>query len=64
MPIKTVVSYKMLKDSGTFDFDVESFQRATIITDINDEGNIEKTMSDEVEETIDGLIDNLVELFQ
>ena len=64
MPIKTVVSYKMLKDSGTFDFDVESFQRASIITDINDEGNIEKTMSDELEKTIDGLIDNLVELFQ
>ena len=64
MPMKTVVSYKMLKDSGKFTFDIESFQRASIVTDISGEGNIENTMSDEVEQTIDSLIDNLVELFQ
>jgi len=64
LSIKTVVSYKMLKDSGKFNFDIESFQRASIVTDINGEGNLEGEMSDEVEQTIDGLIDNLVELFQ
>jgi hypothetical protein len=64
MPLKTVVSYKMLKDSGKFNFDIESFQRASIVTDISGEGNIQNEMSEEVEQTIDALIDNLVELFQ
>ena len=64
MPLKTVVSYKMLKDSGKFTFDIESFQRASIVTDISGEGNIQELISKEAEETIDGLIDNLVELFQ
>jgi hypothetical protein len=64
MPLKTAVSYKMLKDSGTFQFDIESFQRASIVTDISGEGNIQREMSEEVEKIIDALIDNLVELFQ
>ena len=64
MPMKTIVSYKMLKDSGKFTFDIESFQRATIVTDIDGEGNIQELISKEAEQSIDGLIDNLVELFQ
>jgi hypothetical protein len=64
MPMKTIVSYKMLKDSGKFTFDIESFQRATIVTDIDGEGNIQELISEEAEQSIDGLIDNLVELFQ
>jgi len=54
----------MLKDSGKFNFDIESFQRASIVADISGEGNIQSEMSEEAEKTIDALIDNLVELFQ
>lgn len=62
-PLKTVVSYSMIKDSGQFMFDIESHQKALINTESDEGGFVEEQITDEEEKDISQLIDECVELF-
>jgi hypothetical protein len=62
-PLKTVVSYSMIKDSGMFVFDIESHQKAIINTESDEDGFVTEQITDDEEKDISQLIDECVELF-
>jgi hypothetical protein len=62
-PLKTVVSYAMIKDSGMFTFDIESHQKGLINTESDEGGFVEEQITDDEEKDISQLIDECVELF-
>ena len=64
MGLKSVLSYGLLKDSGNFVFDMDSYQRAFTVIEANGEGVIESDLSEEQEATIDQRIEDLIDLFR
>jgi hypothetical protein len=64
MALKSVLSYGLLKDSGNFVFDMDSYQRAFTVVEANGEGVIESDLSEEQEATIDQRIEDLIDLFK
>jgi hypothetical protein len=64
MALKSVLSYGLLKDSGNFVFDMDSYQRAFTVIEANGEGVIESDLSEEQEVSIDQRIEDLIDLFR
>jgi len=62
-PLKTILPYSMIKDSGMFTFDIESHQKALINSESDEGGFVEEQITDEEEKDISQLIDECVELF-
>ena len=64
MAMKSVLSYGLLKDSGNFVFDMDSYQRAFTVVEADGEGVVVSDLGEEQEATIDQRIEDLIELFK